>query len=79
MSDQAGSWIAIAGRVLLRSGEEHSQTDRIIMNQETDRLICKLDLEHSSPLEISAKMERVRVLSLSFRRISGLRRVLSCA
>jgi hypothetical protein len=37
MSDQAGSWIAIAGRVMLRSGEEHSQTDRIIMNQETDR------------------------------------------
>jgi hypothetical protein len=37
------------------SGDEHTQWARIIMNQETDRLIRGLDLEHSSALEISGQ------------------------
>jgi SAM-dependent methyltransferase len=37
---------------------EHSQWARIVMNQETDRLIRELDLEHSSALEISGQKWR---------------------
>jgi len=39
-------------------GDEHSQWARIIVNQETDRLIRGLDLERSSALEISGKKWR---------------------
>jgi SAM-dependent methyltransferase len=41
-----------------RDGDEHSQWARIIMNQETDRLIRALDLEHCSALEISGQKWR---------------------
>src|SRR6266446_5332150 len=58
-------------RATLRpSGDEHTQWARIIMNQETDRLIRSLDLEQSSALEISGQKWRGygfrRYLSVEF-------------